>query len=186
MPGPRVRWPNYPMPSNAIVREHPDSCVIETPPPTPQVLAEYRAAVKYDPQDAQLRLHYGHALQHSGDRDGAIRQFCEAVRLQPDEPCLLVTAGIAFRDAGDIDQAILVLRKALAAGERQASGADEQSEALARWSLSQALELKGEERAAREELRRAVELLLQGARFERASPFLLQQLQAELAEKGWS
>lgn len=52
-------------------------------PLTEQAIRAARAALNAAPEDALVPLHLGHALTWSGDRDGAIAAYEEALRRDP-------------------------------------------------------------------------------------------------------
>ncbi|WP_329519516.1 tetratricopeptide repeat protein [Spirillospora sp. NBC_01491] len=56
-------------------------------PLTEQAIRAARAALNADPEDALVPLHLGHALTWSGDRDGAIAAYEEALHRDPGESC---------------------------------------------------------------------------------------------------
>ncbi len=75
--------------------------------------AEYRAAVRLDPRNANLRTALGTAILASGDSDGAIEEEREALRLDPSNENAHVGIGNALADKGDWNGAASEFREAL-------------------------------------------------------------------------
>lgn len=54
---------------------------------TDQAIRAARAALDVDPRDALVPLQLGHALTWSGDQDGMVAAYEEALRRDPRDPC---------------------------------------------------------------------------------------------------
>ena len=78
-----------------------------------EMIAAYRQALEQDPQNAELHLDLGLALEHVGDPGSALPYFCEAVRLRPDFVEAWNILGIAWRKRGRWEEAIAAYRRAL-------------------------------------------------------------------------
>lgn len=63
------------------------------------------AAIKACPDDPEPHRHYAEALWHKGDKTGALAQMLEAIRLNGDDPQLMVRAGEMSLDLGHTDEA---------------------------------------------------------------------------------
>ncbi|MGP3983560.1 tetratricopeptide repeat protein [Streptomyces sp. KR80] len=67
------------------MEEHDEECVSR--PPAEQAVQAARAALNADPEDPLVPLYLGHALTWSGDRDGAVAAYEEAMRRDPRDGC---------------------------------------------------------------------------------------------------
>jgi tetratricopeptide (TPR) repeat protein len=77
--------------------------------------ADYAAAVRAGPRNAQLRIAYGNVLLAQHDYAGAIVQFGEAERLAPASVGATMGLAIAYRGAHNYDEAKRTLEAALKA-----------------------------------------------------------------------
>ncbi|HMD84529.1 MAG TPA: tetratricopeptide repeat protein [Terriglobia bacterium] len=75
--------------------------------------AEFRAALRLDPQNAELHDDLGIALGGKGDKHRAIGEFHETLRLNPKDEYAHVNLGVAFGIEGDLDGEIAEDRAAL-------------------------------------------------------------------------
>jgi tetratricopeptide (TPR) repeat protein len=82
-----------------------------------EAASEYRTALRPDPQNADLRLALGTTLYQGGDRDGAISELREVLRLGHPDPkgneIAHAMLGVALGAKGDLDGAIAEEREAL-------------------------------------------------------------------------
>ena len=78
----------------------------------PEAEQEFRAAIKLEPANPDLRQDLGIALVFTNDLDGAIAEFRTAIRLQPDNADAHSNLGKALSDKGDLEKAILEYRTA--------------------------------------------------------------------------
>jgi protein O-GlcNAc transferase len=78
-----------------------------------EIIAAYRRALEQAPQNAELHLDLGLALEQGGDPGSALPCFCEAVRLRPDFVEAWNILGIALRKRGRWGEAIAAYRRAL-------------------------------------------------------------------------
>jgi len=123
--------PEDPYPSNLIIVEYSDdTSMITTGPLTPEVLAEYVAALAEHPEDAGLHLHYGIALQGAQQPAEALTHFQEAVRLDPTSQFALSMLASGLRDAGRVDEALHHGREALRSFLLKSAGSPDQQEAI--------------------------------------------------------
>ncbi|GAA2086482.1 tetratricopeptide repeat protein [Actinomadura alba] len=67
------------------MEEHDEECVSR--PLAEQAVQAARAALNADPEDPLVPLYLGHALTWSGDRDGAVAAYEEAMRRDPWDGC---------------------------------------------------------------------------------------------------
>jgi tetratricopeptide (TPR) repeat protein len=91
----------------------------------------YRASVEYQPNDAQLRYLWAHALASAGDVENGVTQARHALRLDPDDASTMALLGILLRRQGKNDEAIDLLEKAWNANPRSWAAGRE----LAAWYL---------------------------------------------------
>ena len=75
------------------------------------------AILRTDPNSAGAHEFLGNLLGLKGQRDRAIEQFREAVRIQPDFAQANLDLGAALADSGDIEAAIAHLRKVALSGD---------------------------------------------------------------------
>jgi TolB-like protein/Flp pilus assembly protein TadD len=70
-------------------------------------------ALQVDPSNWRLRLSAGRTFEALGDRSGALRQYREAIRLEPDFAATYLLVGQSLSDmVGQTDMALRFLRKA--------------------------------------------------------------------------
>ncbi|MEV6125627.1 hypothetical protein AB0M05_02215 [Streptomyces violaceusniger] len=67
------------------MEEYDEECVSR--PLAEQAVQAARAALNADPEDPLIPLYLGHALTWSGDRDGAVAAYEEAIRRDPRDGC---------------------------------------------------------------------------------------------------
>ena len=79
----------------------------------PDAEAEIRAALRLDPEDADLHVNLGKALGRKGDLDGVIAEYREGLRLNPSNDSAHYSLGLALRDKGEWDGAVVEYREAL-------------------------------------------------------------------------
>jgi len=72
-----------------------------------------RAASDAFPENIEVRLHLGAALALSGDQEGALAQYGEALRRQPDNPHAHYNLGTILRQIGRGEEALVHLRRAV-------------------------------------------------------------------------
>lgn len=177
--------PENPYPSNQTVIELSDgNCRIETGLPTPQVLAEYTAAVAEHPDDAALHLHYGIALQGAGKLTDALGQLREAVLLEPSSPFARSILAGMLQSAGSVKNAVFEYREALRLFQLRSYGSPSQQEATLHWSLAKVLRLDDKAEESITELELAITIQRSAVAASAGSPRLLRQLEALFAE--WS
>lgn len=70
-------------------------------------------AVKTCPVDPQARRHYAEALWHRGEKQEALAQMDEALRLSSDDPKLLLSAAQMQADQGALESALASVEKSL-------------------------------------------------------------------------
>jgi len=116
---------------------------------TDGAIAEYREALRLNPDYALAHYNLGLALRYKGDLDGAIAEFRNATRLQPDYAPAHYGLGLALRYKGDLDGAIAEFRTAIRL---------QRDYAPAHHGLGGALEMKGDHSAALDEIEIAREL----------------------------
>ena len=75
--------------------------------------AQYRAAIRVDPNNAEAHVDLGVALDRKGDWDGDIKEQREAIRLKPDFAEAHSNLGVALDNKGDWDGAIKEEREAI-------------------------------------------------------------------------
>lgn len=159
---PKISRPGLPLPSNTIKLDYGDSVVFINPHPTRGVLRHYEKAIRANPSDPELRLHYGHALSQARKHTEAIEQFREAIRLKPEDEGAHCSLGIQLKEIGDLDDAIAEFHEALRLISDENPVCAKQSEAMNRWCLSGALREKGQKEEARKELLKAIDLARRG------------------------
>jgi tetratricopeptide (TPR) repeat protein len=111
--------------------------------------AEFRAAVRLDPQNAELHVDLGAALAYKGDWDGMIAEDQEALRLEVNNDDAHFALGGALGRKGDWDGDIAEQREALRLNPNNA---------LAHGELGTALWQKGDWDGAIAECREALRL----------------------------
>jgi TonB family protein len=79
-------------------------------------IAEYREAVRLDPDDALACNQLGQLLEQEGDLDGAIAAFKEAVGREPDVGFFHYNLADLLEMKGDLDGAIAQAREAIRIG----------------------------------------------------------------------
>jgi tetratricopeptide (TPR) repeat protein len=106
------------------------------------------AAIKTFPGDPEAHHHYAEVLWHKGDRTGALAQMMEAIRLNGDDPQLLVRAGEMTLELGHTDDAGKLAGEALALNPRLSTA----------WTLrGEVAELRGQMQESLADLDRALE-----------------------------
>ena len=78
-------------------------------------LVELESLVERFPDSPWVALWYGHAWRAKGDRRAAIDQYLRGLKLQLDNPDLLIAVGDLQRDAGDLVRATDYYTRAVAA-----------------------------------------------------------------------
>jgi tetratricopeptide (TPR) repeat protein len=131
-------------------------------------IAEYRAAIRLNPNYAEAHHNLGNALRSKGDQDGAIAEYRIAIQLKPDFPEAHSSLGVALKVKGDLDGAIAEYRTALRF---------DPNVALTHYYLGFALGLKGDLDAAIAEYRVAIQLNLD-------TPYIHNDLGDALRKKG--
>jgi tetratricopeptide (TPR) repeat protein len=114
-----------------------------------QAEREYRAALKLDPDRADVHFSLGYVLLEQKQWAGAAAENREALRLRPEMAAAHNNLGIALARQGNLDGAI---------GEYQQAVDIRPKYALAHHNLGSALEKKGNLEAAAKELRLASQL----------------------------
>jgi tetratricopeptide (TPR) repeat protein len=127
--------------------------------------SEYRAAVRLDPQNADLHVALSRALNGQTKSDEALAETREALRLNPNNDGAHDTLGLALGAKGDSDGAIEEYRAALRL--------DPNNEA-AHAHLGLALEEKGDRQDALEQYRAAYTLDPKNANYKKDYEALLQ------------
>ena len=69
-------------------------------------IADFDAAIRFDPTSAEAYSNRGNAHDDKGDRNAAIADYNEAIRLDPNNARIYYNRGIAYRRDGDLDRAI--------------------------------------------------------------------------------
>ena len=115
-------------------------------------IAEYRTALRLEPDYAPVHTNLGTALCHKGDSDGAIAEFRTALRLHPNDVLAHFNLGTCLQAKEDIDGAIVEYRTALRLDPNYA---------LAHTNLGKALQAKGDLALARKEFEEALRLISQ-------------------------
>lgn len=146
------------------------------------ILDEYRAALAQHPHDAGLRLHFGIALQQSGDLDTAVREARRAVQLRPGWGFARSTLASLLAESGDAPAAETEYREALRLDAAEKGAELNQAEATLRWGLARVQQGQGQLAAGRAELERAVEIQRALVDARSGSPSLLVQLEQSLRE----
>jgi Flp pilus assembly protein TadD len=83
-----------------------------------QVTAISRVTARADPNTAEAHEFLGNLLSAKGQRDRAIEQFREAVRIEPDFARANLDLGAALADSGNSAAAMPHLRKAAQSRDR--------------------------------------------------------------------
>jgi len=86
-------------------------------------VGEYRRALDLGPQFVDVRLKLGNALRDLGDLEGALAQFEEMVRINPNFLPGQVAYGIALLSAGKRAEAIKIWEAVLAKDPQNRSAA---------------------------------------------------------------
>lgn len=76
----------------------------------------FERALRFTPDDPQVRILYAHFLVGNKRKDEAARQLEAAVRTEPSSPYILYNLGLVFADVGDYDQSLSYAHKAYASG----------------------------------------------------------------------
>jgi TonB family protein len=79
-------------------------------------IAEYRAAIRIQPDYAPAYALLGEALQQKGDLDGAIAEFQAVLRLNPNNASMHLQLGLVFEEKRDLNAALIEYRSALDLG----------------------------------------------------------------------
>lgn len=112
-------------------------------------IAEYRTAIRLDPDFASAHYNLGVALTHKGDLDGTIAEYRTAIRLYPDDAYAHNNLGATLEEKGDLDGGIREYREALHL---------KPDDAIAHNNLANALMQKGDLLAALDEVEKARKL----------------------------
>jgi tetratricopeptide (TPR) repeat protein len=83
------------------------------PPHWAEALPFFTAAVGLRPESPGARVNLGNALDHLGDRNGAVAAFREAIRLKPDYAAPYSGRGNAYRELRQFDRALSDCSRAL-------------------------------------------------------------------------
>ena len=78
-----------------------------------EAIAEYREAIRLQPDDHIGHYNLGDILRSQGKLDEAIAEYREAIRLQPDYAYAHSNLGLALLAQGKVDEAIAAHREAL-------------------------------------------------------------------------
>ena len=109
---------------------------------------ELAKAIKACPDDPEPHHHYAEALWHKGDKAGALAQMLEAIRLNGEDPLLMVRAGEMSLELGRKDEAGNLADQAIGLNPRLSAA----------WSLrGQVAELNGLMDEALADLNRALQ-----------------------------
>lgn len=76
----------------------------------------FERAMRFRPDDGQVRLVYGIALLKAGQVQAAITRLGEADKLTPNDPNVYYNLGLAYFDAKDYDKSLEYARKAYGLG----------------------------------------------------------------------
>ncbi len=76
-------------------------------------LAEFREAVRLNPNDVEARVHIGVVLMDENEVDDAIKQLHAAIQLDPDHAVGHLNLGLALMRKDDLENAIAEFRKAI-------------------------------------------------------------------------
>jgi len=77
-----------------------------------------RRAVRVDPLEADNYTLLAGALAAAGDRAGAIQARRQALAFRPEDARLMMSLGIAYREAGQLEEAVAVLERARSLSRR--------------------------------------------------------------------
>lgn len=151
--------PSESMPSDAARENNPPKMTIEQLLATGEArwnvgdhdgaIAQYREAVRLEPNDAKAHRALGWALGWKGDWDGEIREESQTIRLDPGDAEAHYSLGVAFYKKGDWEGAIQESRQAIRIKPDFAEAHD---------GLGAALGCKGDWDAAIAEERTAIQL----------------------------
>jgi tetratricopeptide (TPR) repeat protein len=78
-----------------------------------EAVAEWRAAIRINPDDTEARNNLGNALRDEGKLDEAVAEYREAIRLKPDHPGVRYNLGNVLRNQGKLDEAVAEYREAI-------------------------------------------------------------------------
>ncbi|MBZ5555100.1 MAG: tetratricopeptide repeat protein [Acidobacteriia bacterium] len=112
-------------------------------------IAEYRAALRLDKDNAEAHNGLGDALFEKEDWDGAMAEFREALRLNPQFAEAQRNIGVVFDQKGELDEAMEEYRKALRLNPDSAE---------AHTAVANGLRVKGDLEGALAECREAIRL----------------------------
>ncbi|NOZ60019.1 MAG: tetratricopeptide repeat protein [Euryarchaeota archaeon] len=120
-------------------------------------IAQYREAIRIDPEYCVAYFNLAIALEHKGDVEGAIENYRKAIEKNPEYAEAYANLGALLKECGEVDEAITCLRKALEI--------DKSLEAP-RKKLQQILNEVHEQVRVRERIREAEEYIKDGDIFE--------------------
>ncbi|MGO9268917.1 MAG: tetratricopeptide repeat protein [Terriglobia bacterium] len=129
--------------------------------------AEYREALRLNPNDDTAHNNLGVALHDKGDLGGAIAEYRMAIRLEPDDADSHYNLGFALDEKGDLDGAVAEYREALRLDPTGVTAHND---------LGTVLEKKGDLRGAGEEYRAAYALDVKNADYKRNYERLLEHM----------
>jgi tetratricopeptide (TPR) repeat protein len=112
-------------------------------------IAEYREALRLNPNYSAAHASLGSVLSDSGDLENAIVEFRDVTRLNPKDSAARDALGLALYQKGYLDSAIVEYREAIRLNPQEAE---------AHYGLADALEKKGNHNAAVNEYREALRL----------------------------
>jgi tetratricopeptide (TPR) repeat protein len=98
-----------------------------------EAAAYFGDRIQKDPKDAFACGSRGAALQEQGDADAALKDYAEAIRLQPESPTWHLYRGTLYQGKNDIKQAIADFDEAIRLKPKQALGYCWRADAY-RWS----------------------------------------------------
>jgi tetratricopeptide (TPR) repeat protein len=117
-------------------------------------IAEYRTAIRLDPNHVFARIYLGAALEEQGDLEGAIAEYRVAIRLDPNHAVAHNNLGAALEKRDDLEGAIAEYRTALLSNSNLLS---------AHYDLGKALQAKGDFVSARKEFEEASQMIPQAS-----------------------
>ena len=121
--------------------------------------AEYRAALKFAPNDGGLHLALGETLYGQRLYHGAIDELQVAQKLSPDNSDIYAQLARAYAQVHDRDQTLRYVQRAEQSPQLpQLSPTDQSKESRVLVSTGQALSLLGDQKAAMERFERALEM----------------------------
>jgi len=75
-------------------------------------IREYQAALKLEPNNADIHMNLGTALDVTGRTEEAITQYSQSIKLQPGNANAHYNLGIAYKNKHDLTSAIAQLKQA--------------------------------------------------------------------------